>query len=192
MNVVVASVVDTIDQNVWELFANNPFMTSAAQVVTSVGVIYVLLPLSVLCGLHIWRSTGSLLSATIPWIAVQMNSVVVASLKDWTAVARPPEEFWVVNATAGSFPSGHVANTTAFVVAAVVLLSQIHPSRQRALVGVGLFSCVAMAWSRLALNVHWLSDVLAGWCVGAATSFVVLRLIQQIKSQRESQLQTRG
>lgn len=97
-----------------------------------------------------------------------------------------------MNATAGSFPSGHVANTTAFVVAAVVLLSQIHPSRQRALVGVGLFSCVAMAWSRLALNVHWLSDVLAGWCVGTATSLVVLRLMQQIKSQRENQLQTRG
>jgi len=186
------AVVDSVDQKVWEWFVGNPFMTPIAEVVTSVGVVYVLLPLSVVCGVYIWRRTQSALLAAVPWIAVQMNSLVVANLKDWTAVARPPREFWIVHASAESFPSGHVANTTAFVVAIVVLLSQIHPDRQRLFMVTGLVSCAAMAWSRLALNVHWLSDVVAGWCVGAATTLVVLRLVQRIKSQRESQLQTRG
>lgn len=167
-------------------------MTSVAEVVTSVGVIYVLLPLSGLCGLYVWRSTKSGLLAVVPWLSVQLNSIIVSSLKDWTAVARPPREFWLVEASAASFPSGHVANTTAFVVSSVIVLSHINTSRQRSLVIAGATVCVAMAWSRLALNVHWLSDVVGGWFVGAATTFVVVRLVQRLKSQRESQLQTRG
>ena len=192
MNVFLASALDTIDQNVWELFVNNPVLTSLAKVVTSVGVVYVLLPLSAVVGLYVWSKTSSVFTALTPWIAVQLNSVVVANLKEWTDVPRPPREFWIVNASTGSFPSGHVSNTTAFVVAVVMVMTALYPRRQRALTGVGIAVCVAMAWSRLALNVHWFSDVVAGWFVGAASALVVLRLLQRFKSQRESQLQTRG
>lgn len=192
VNVVVASVLDSIDQNVWEFFVENPFLISLARFITDFGVLHILLPLSALCGVYLWRRSGSLLTAVTPWIAVQVNSLVVANLKDWTSVARPPSEFWIVGASAGSFPSGHVANTTAFVVVVVIVLGSIHPARMRVLSYGGAVLCLAMAWSRLALNVHWLSDVVAGWCVGAATSFVVVNLLQRIKSQRESQLQTPG
>lgn len=192
MNVFLSSALDTIDKNVWELFVNNPVLTALAKVVTSVGVVYVLLPLSAVVGLYLWRRTSSVFTAVTPWIAVQVNSVVVANLKEWTDVPRPPQEFWIVNASAGSFPSGHVANTTAFVVAVAVMMTSLHPKQQRVITGVGITVCVAMAWSRLALNVHWFSDVVAGWFVGAASALVVLRLLQRLKSQRESQLQTRG
>lgn len=192
VNVVVASALDAIDEQVWELFVNNPLLISVARIVTSVGVLSVLLPLCVVSGIYVWRATSSTLTAITPWIAVQLNSVVVASLKDWTNVVRPPREFWLTAASAGSFPSGHVANTTAFIVVNVLLLSQIHSRQKKIFQTVGVMACVAMAWSRLALNVHWLSDVVAGWFVGTATAFVVLQLVQRIKSQRESQLQTRG
>jgi undecaprenyl-diphosphatase len=192
VNVVVASALDALDEQVWELFVNNPLFTSVARAVTSVGVLSILLPLCVVSGIYIWRATSSTLTAITPWIVVQLNSVVVASLKDWTNVVRPPREFWLTAASAGSFPSGHVANTTAFVVVNVLLLSQIHGRRKKIFQTVGVVVCVAMAWSRVALNVHWLSDVVAGWFVGTATAFVVLQLVQRIKSQRENQLQTRG
>lgn len=192
VNVVVASALDALDEQVWELFVNNPLFISVARIVTSVGVLSVLLPLCVVSGIYVWRATSSTLTAITPWIAVQLNSVVVASLKDWTNVVRPPREFWLTAASAGSFPSGHVANTTAFIVVNVLLLSQIHSRQKKIFQTVGVMACVAMAWSRLALNVHWLSDVVAGWFVGTATAFVVLQLVQRIKSQRESQLQTRG
>jgi undecaprenyl-diphosphatase len=192
VNVVVASVLDALDEQVWELFVNNPAFTTIARSVTSVGVLPVLLPLCVVSGVYLWRATSSALIAMTPWIVVQLNSVVVASFKEWTNVVRPPREFWITAASAGSFPSGHVANTTAFMVVNVVLLSQIHTQRKQTFLAFGAVVCVAMAWSRLALNVHWFSDVVAGWFVGAATAFVVLQLMQRIKSQRESQLQTRG
>ena len=192
VNVVVASVLDSVDQKVWEFFVRNPFLTSVAQLVTAVGVLYVLLPLSAVVGIYLWRRSGSVLTAVTPWIAVQVNSLVVANLKEWTSVVRPPREFWIVEASAGSFPSGHVANTTAFVVVVVISLNGIQPTKLRLLSYGGGVLCIAMAWSRLALNVHWLTDVVAGWCVGAAISFAVLSVIQKIKSQRASQLQTPG
>lgn len=192
VNVVVASALDALDEQVWEFFVNNPLFTSVARAVTSVGVLSILLPLCVVSGIYIWRATSSTLTAITPWIVVQLNSVVVASLKDWTNVVRPPREFWLTAASAGSFPSGHVANTTAFIVVNVLLLSQIHSRQKKIFQTVGVVVCVAMAWSRVALNVHWLSDVVAGWFVGTATAFVVLQLVQRIKSQRENQLQTRG
>lgn len=192
VNVVVASALNALDEQVWEFFVNNPLFTSVARAVTSVGVLSILLPLCVVSGIYIWRATSSTLTAITPWIVVQLNSVVVASLKDWTNVVRPPREFWLTAASAGSFPSGHVANTTAFIVVNVLLLSQIHSRQKKIFQTVGVVVCVAMAWSRVALNVHWLSDVVAGWFVGTATAFVVLQLVQRIKSQRENQLQTRG
>ena len=185
-----ASVFETLDQPVWEFFVNNPLFISVARAVTSVGVLPVLLPLCVVSGVYLWRVTSSGLIAVTPWIAVQLNSVLVASLKDWTNIARPPRDYWLTSTSAGSFPSGHVANTTVFVVVAVVLLSQIHIQHQKLFQFAGIMVCVAMAWSRLALNVHWLSDVVAGWFVGTASAFVVLHVVQRIRSQRESQLQT--
>lgn len=192
VNVVVASVLDSVDQNVWEFFVRNPFLISLARLITGIGVLPVLLPASALCGVYLWRRSSSFLVAVTPWIAVQVNSLVVANLKEWTAVVRPPREFWIVGASAGSFPSGHVANTTACVVVVVLLLTEFHPAQRVALWSTGGLLSVAMAWSRLALNVHWLTDVVAGWFVGAATSFVVVNLMQRIRSQRASQLQTLG
>lgn len=191
VNIVLSSALESVDNAVWEMFVNNPFLLSAARIVTSFGVLSVLLPLAVVSGFFLWITTKSGLVAVTPWIVVQVNSIVVASLKDWTAVARPPREFWVVEASAGSFPSGHVANTTALVVITALLFSQLFPHRSRIFYTSGIVVCFAMGWSRLALNVHWLSDVIAGWFVGAATAFVVLQGVQRLKSQRESQLQTR-
>ncbi len=38
VNVVVASALDALDEQVWELFVNNPLFISVARAVTSVGV----------------------------------------------------------------------------------------------------------------------------------------------------------
>jgi undecaprenyl-diphosphatase len=155
-------VLDSIDQTVWEFFIRNPSLISLARLVTGVGVLPILLPLSAFCGVYLWRRSSSVLVAVTPWIAVQVNSLVVANLKEWTAVVRPPREFWIVSASAGSFPSGHVANTTAFAVVVALLATGFHPAQKKLLWSASGLLCGAMAWSRLALNVHWFSDVVAG------------------------------
>lgn len=186
----VASAIDSLDQKIWNFFVNRPFFVDGAQAVTSMGVITVLLPIAFVVGVMVWWKTRSAVGALVPWVSVQFSAVVIASLKEWTAVVRPPSEFWLVDAQSGSFPSGHVGNTTA-LVASIALVAITHfPQHLRKVQVIGGIAVLAMGWSRLALNVHWFSDVVGGVLTGVAIAFVVARLAERFKSPRVSQLQT--
>jgi membrane-associated phospholipid phosphatase len=68
-----------------------------------------------------------------------------------------------------SFPSGHTSMAAGFYAAAALLLSRGHSPRAAAALGgsaVGI--AVAVAASRVFLDVHWLSDVVAGLGLGWA------------------------
>ncbi|MFE2266681.1 phosphatase PAP2 family protein [Streptomyces griseosporeus] len=83
--------------------------------------------------------------------------------------ARPALEDPVAHAPGYSFPSGHAMTaTTSFAVFLLVLLPLI-PRRLRILCWcVALFSVVGVGFTRVALGVHWFSDVLGGWLLGLA------------------------
>lgn len=81
-----------------------------------------------------------------------------------------------------SFPSGHSTLSAATFLTLAVLVSSLEARRQaKALVYALAFAILAaVGLSRVYLGVHWPSDVLAGWCLGAAWAFlgwVVLRWI---------------
>ena len=64
------------------------------------------------------------------------------------------------------FPSGHAANTMALYLAAVMVLDT-HRWRT-AIVTLGAAAVGVVGFSRIAIGVHYPSDVLAGWLwVGA-------------------------
>ncbi len=68
-----------------------------------------------------------------------------------------------------SFPSGHSATAAAFYAAAALLLGRGRPPRTRAfLAGSAVAIAVAVACTRVLLDFHWLSDVIAGLALGWA------------------------
>jgi membrane-associated phospholipid phosphatase len=68
-----------------------------------------------------------------------------------------------------SFPSGHSATAAAFYAAAALLLGRGRPERTRAfLAGSAVAIAVAVACTRVMLDFHWLSDVIAGLALGWA------------------------
>lgn len=68
-----------------------------------------------------------------------------------------------------SFPSGHSASAAAFYAAAALVLGRGRPRATRALLAGGAVGItVAVAGSRVLLDVHWLSDVIAGVALGWA------------------------
>ena len=74
-------------------------------------------------------------------------------------------------ATAGgaSFPSGHTLAVTVWVGVALLVLLPLVPDRYRRLVvGIGVALVVVVGLTRIALGVHFVSDVLGGWLIGAA------------------------
>ncbi len=68
-----------------------------------------------------------------------------------------------------SFPSGHALLSAATYLTLGALLAQIQPRfRLKAfIVLLSVFIMVIVGFSRLYLGVHWPSDVLAGWTIGA-------------------------
>jgi membrane-associated phospholipid phosphatase len=66
-----------------------------------------------------------------------------------------------------SFPSGHASIAAAFFASAALLLSQRRGRKTTAaLGGAAVTIAVAVATSRVLLDLHWLTDVVAGLAVG--------------------------
>ena len=188
-----AAVFGEFDRWVWRQFQLHPVLTDAAKVLTDVGSMSILMPGAVVAGVALWWRYRSLLLSVVPWIALQINSSLVAVLKRAFDVARPPQENWLSGAAGGSFPSGHVANTTALLIAvvAVVFMHETSSAMRRVIVVIATTGIVMMAWTRVALNVHWLSDVMAGAIVGTVIATATAYVAITIKSRRENPLQIR-
>ena len=98
------------------------------------------------------------------------SQIVVALLKAWFDRSRPDLGSAVALPSSASFPSGHATAGVASLGDAAVLASERLSSRRArmwlwALVVAG---GLAVGLSRIVLNVHYVTDVLAGWCLGLA------------------------
>jgi membrane-associated phospholipid phosphatase len=94
------------------------------------------------------------------------DSIVTNAVKEVVARARPAID--PAAATLGpSFPSGHTSTAAAFFAALALLAGRRRTARVRAvLAGVAVGLAVAVACSRVMLDLHWTSDVVAGLALG--------------------------
>jgi membrane-associated phospholipid phosphatase len=103
-----------------------------------------------------------------PFIVSVMGGeeLLTATVKQLADRLRPT--FNPAAATLGpSFPSGHSATAAAFYATAALLLGRWRGRPARAaLAGLAAGLAVAVAATRVLLDVHWLSDVIAGLALG--------------------------
>jgi undecaprenyl-diphosphatase len=78
----------------------------------------------------------------------------------------------------GSFPSGHTCVAVVSAGLVIGFLVRSHPRWEAVALVAGAAWGAVMAWGRVALLAHWLSDVVAGWCLGMVALVVALRLVQ--------------
>lgn len=66
-----------------------------------------------------------------------------------------------------SFPSGHTTQATFFIIWIALQLGERLSDKQKwAIQSAALMLALLVAFSRLILNVHWIGDVLGGFCLG--------------------------
>lgn len=83
--------------------------------------------------------------------------------------ARPSLADPVAQAPGFSFPSGHAMTaTTSFAILLLVLLPLVPRGRRALCWSVAVLSVLGVGFTRVALGVHWFSDVVGGWLLGLA------------------------
>ena len=104
------------------------------------------------------------------FIAVVGSALLNTLLKLEYARPRPEMVAHLVNVTSTSFPSGHAMNSAAVYLTLGVLMARAVDQRRLKLYCVGIAALLALliGASRVYLGVHYPTDVLAGWTVGAA------------------------
>ncbi|MER7418050.1 phosphatase PAP2 family protein [Micromonospora peucetia] len=105
------------------------------------------------------------------WVAVTMTvgGLLSPLLKLLFGRPRPDLPDPVAEAPGLAFPSGHALNAVlAAGVLLVVFLPYARPVARRVVWSAALLLALVTGFSRVALGVHWTSDVLAGWLLGAA------------------------
>jgi membrane-associated phospholipid phosphatase len=159
-----------IDRSVarWGNTHASALSTHGLNAVTQLGSIYVVVALCVVLAV-----VETIVQRSV-WVVAFIASVMMGeeilqlTVKQLTDRVRPT--FNPVAATLGpSFPSGHSATAAAFYATAALLIGRRRPRAQRAaLFGLAAGVAVAVAASRVLLDVHWLTDVVAGLALGWA------------------------
>ncbi|HVH34005.1 MAG TPA: phosphatase PAP2 family protein [Tahibacter sp.] len=111
--------------------------------------------------------------------------LVSAAVKAFVSRPRPDLVSHEAAIYSASFPSGHtLMATVAWVSFAMLLAADFEDRRLRDyLLLVAWIVAAAVGCSRVYLGVHWPSDVLAGWAVGALWMLLLLRLIPRLRGR---------
>ena len=162
------------------------WLVDVAKGVTVLGSSALVLPLAALCGVLLaarrrWAELGVLA------VGIGLILVGVHEIKD--AVDRPRPIGGLVDTSGSAFPSGHAAYSTFYVWLAVTIVMRLRTGMTRgaAVVVAGIALTAAVGLSRVYLNVHYLSDVNAGWALGAAAFSLCAAVALVISTVRQNE-----
>ena len=166
------------------------WLVNAMVDLTSLGSTSVLTLLTIFTAGYLLASRKFISAVMVP-ISVGGAAIVMNALKDVFSRTRPDVVPHLVDVTSASFPSGHAMVATAAYLTLGVLMAETSSRR----VGIYVMTCAVaislmIGFSRVYLGVHWPTDVLAGWCAGAAWAMACWLLTYRFVARRQPQPQT--
>ena len=108
-----------------------------------------------------WRSALFVTGVLVSGIALS------TLIKGWVGRPRPQLVAHLDQVSSMSFPSGHALNSTLFYLTITLIIAPLltHRTAHWFLYSLAISSSLAIGISRVALGVHWPSDVLASWVI---------------------------
>jgi membrane protein DedA with SNARE-associated domain/membrane-associated phospholipid phosphatase len=142
------------------------WLVDFSKIFTALGSLVVVGPLAalgaaLLAARRRWAELGVLLAGA---------AIVLLGVHELKAIVdRPRPPGGLIDVSGSSFPSAHAAYSTFYVWLAVTIVMRLRPGMARgaAVVAAGLGLTALVGLSRVYLGVHYLSDVSAGWALGA-------------------------
>ena len=159
----------------------SPLCASIASWISLLSNTEVIISIGLILGLY-FISQSKWRRGMIMLFSILSTSMTVLLIKDIFLRARPENALQILSDP--SFPSGHAAlSATFFLSLAYIIAPHIASWIKREMM---IVICVSMTLiigiSRLVLNVHWASDVIAGWALGAFLATGIILLIRYIGS----------
>ena len=113
---------------------------------------------------------GKRAAALFVMVSIAGGTVLSEGLKHLFARPRPDLVAHLVEVQTASFPSGHAMLSAVIFLTLGALLARIQSRRRLKayVISVAIVLTLMIGASRVYLGVHWPTDVLAGWCAGAA------------------------
>ncbi len=147
--------------------------TAVMTLLTTITVVYL--------GLVSTRTSAGLVATS-----VISGSICVSAFKAAFGRARPDTAYAELIATGLSFPSGHATmSALVFLTLGTLVASTRTLWVERIyIVGAAALLTVLVGISRIALGVHWATDVLGGWAFGSAWAIAWLLLVRLIDQRR--------
>jgi membrane-associated phospholipid phosphatase len=144
------------------------FSTDGLDAISHLGEPGVIVALAVVVAVAETVRTRSVWVVPFLLIVVAGNGILTTTVKELVDRVRPALNP-IAETLGPSFPSGHSSWSAAFFAAAALLLTRGRGRAVRAAIGgVAAWLVVVVAGSRVLLDVHWLSDVIAGLALGCA------------------------
>jgi membrane-associated phospholipid phosphatase len=171
----------TLDNGVQAWFAahQNPTIYKVAFFLTWAGSPMVMVAVAVAAGILFYRRRGRG-KAGVVVAAPAAGGLVSGVVKLIFGRARPAGGV-LLNERTYSFPSGHAATSAAVVVTLCYVLAREGLISWPAAIIIGGGVPLVVGLTRLYLNVHWATDVLAGWTVGLFVAAVSAALYEHLR-----------
>jgi len=131
-----------------------------------------------------WWGWGAALAMGLTTLIAAFTSDV---MKYFFARLRPELVAQLDPITSPAFPSGHANNAAVVYILFIMLVPQArHPLWQTAAAAMILLTGI----SRIMLGVHWPTDVIGGWMLGASFALMAGAIITYREHQRQGKFQS--
>ena len=123
----------------------------------------------------------------IPVAATAITSTILnKTIKNIIARPRPLEK--LLETSSFSFPSGHAMNNTAIYLMLYFCIAPLCKEKwQKILTFIVLMIFpLMMGVSRIYFNVHFFSDVVCGWCLGAIVAIIFSEIFKKVIKNGEN------
>ncbi len=123
----------------------------------------------------------------LPVAATAITSTILnKAIKNIVARPRPLEK--LLEASSYSFPSGHAMNNMAIYLMIFFCILPFCKTKQQKILSfvVLMIFPVMMGISRIYFNVHYFSDVVCGWCLGAIVAVVFSEIFKKVIKNGEN------
>ena len=175
------------DQTAWDVAHDLQagWLTDVAKGITALGSGWVTFPLAAIAAV-ILGVRRNWMEFWVLALGFTLTAALVPEIKSWTDRPRPPDP--LVSVGGSAFPSGHAAHATLYTWLAVTFALRVVPgiTRRSLVIAGGIALTGLIGLTRVYLRVHWLSDVSAGWALGASCFSAVAAVVLVIAHIRDN------